>query len=166
MTIHPYDTLLLDNGASFLFTPCPGTKSVTLTSAVTQLKSAGAQAVVTLMYDSEMAKYGASHLPQECHSQGLKWFQFPISDDDAPNQDFYSSFHEGISQLLSILENKGTIAVHCKGGSGRTGLVIALIMVELGYDKTEITQKVQTIRPKALSHPSQVSFFDQYSRIT
>ena len=165
MQTHPFDKLTLDNGASFIFTPCPGTKDVGLTTSVKQLKDAGAQAVVTLMYELEMKKNAANSLPNVCNEQGIKWFQLPILDDDAPNDDFATAFKCHLDDMLSILRDKGTVAVHCKGGSGRTGLVIGLLMYELGYDKANIINQVQKIRPKALSHPVQVSFFNAFQKV-
>ena len=162
MQTHPYDKLTLDNGASFIFTPCPGTKDVDLKTSVTQLKDAGAQAIVTLMYDAEMKNNEVEELPQVSDAQGIKWFQLPILDDDAPNEDFAAAFKSNLDDMLSILRNQGTIAVHCKGGSGRTGLVIGLLMFELGYDKADIIKQVQKMRPKALSHPVQLSFFNEF----
>lgn len=162
---HPYDKLTLNNGASFIFTPCPGTKEVDLTSSVSQLKDAGAQAVITLMYDQEIEKLGAQSLPQSCHDLALKWFQLPILDDDAPNADFAKAFQEHIGEILNILNNQGTIAVHCKGGSGRTGLVIGLLMIQLGLDKQDIINKVQSIRAKSLKHPVQLDFFNNFQPV-
>ncbi|TRX56377.1 dual specificity protein phosphatase family protein [Thalassomonas sp. M1454] len=162
MNTHPYDKLSLDSGASFIFTPCPGTKEADLTTSISQLKDAGAQAMVTLMYDAEMKANEADTLPQVCNELGIKWFQLPILDDDAPNEDFAVAFKSHIEDMLSILSSQGTIAVHCKGGSGRTGLVIAILMYKLGYDKTDIIKQVQKIRPKALYNPLQLSFFNEF----
>ena len=55
--------------------------------------------------------------------------------------------------------------MHCKGGSGRTGLVIALLMIQLGFDKQEIIIKVQSIRAKSLKHPVQIDFFNSFQPI-
>ena len=165
MQTHPYDKLVLDNGASFIFTPCPGTKGVDLTTSVMQLKDAGAQAIVTLMYDAEMKKNEAEELPQVCEVQGIEWFQLPILDDDAPNDDFAVAFKSHLDDMLAILRNQGTIAVHCKGGSGRTGLVIGILMFELGYGKADIINQVQKMRPKALYHPVQLSFFNEFQKV-
>lgn len=162
MQTHPYDKLTLDNGASFIFTPCPGTKDVKLETSISQLKSAGAQVILTLMYDSEMEKLGAELLPSVCDDMGVKWFQLPILDDDAPNNDFEEAFHNHQDEIINTLSNQGTVAVHCKGGSGRTGLVIGLLMTKLGYEKTDVINQVQKIRPKALNNPIQLSYFNNF----
>jgi protein-tyrosine phosphatase len=41
--------------------------------------------------------------------------------------------------------------VHCKGGSGRTGLMAAQILVERGYAKEDALAVVKALRPNALS---------------
>ncbi|MEJ6475181.1 protein-tyrosine phosphatase family protein [Pseudoalteromonas piscicida] len=165
MHTHPYDKLTLDNGASLIFTPCPGTKDVDLTSSIQQLKAAGAQAVVTLMYDAEIKNNLADDLPIVCNTHSVQWFQLPIPDDDAPNEVFAAAYKSHIDGMLSILRNQGTVAVHCKGGSGRTGLVIGILMYELGYEKAEIIKQVKKVRPKAFSHPAQLSFFNEFQKV-
>jgi len=40
--------------------------------------------------------------------------------------------------------------------------MIAILLIELGYSKAEAKEKVQPMRPKALSKPDQVAFFERY----
>lgn len=162
MSNHPFDTLELASGSKFIFTPCPGTKDASLADSVTQLKQAGAEAIITLMYEPEINELGASALPELCAEQGLKWINLPISDDAAPNGDFIASWQQNLAGILSILQRAGTVAVHCKGGSGRTGLVIGLLMTQLGLSKQEAKQKVQSVRPKALVNAQQLAFFEAF----
>ena len=164
MQSHPFDILQLETGA-FIFTPCPGTKSVGLSQSVADLKAAGAKAIITLMYDEELVKNGAQQLVIECEQAGLSWFQLPILDDDAPNEAFSLAFNKHLNDILAIIKSGGSVAVHCKGGSGRTGLVIGLLMHELGYAKNDIVNQVQAIRPKSLHNPVQRSFFDNFQKV-
>lgn len=159
---HPFDKLTVDNGASFIFTPCPGTKETSVVNALAELKSAGAKGIISLMYDEELIKNNAENIGDVCDRLSLQWFQLPLSDDAAPNDDFGSAVSQSLPDIKAILENKGTLAVHCKGGSGRTGLMIAILLVELGYSKEEAKALVQSIRPKALSKPAQVAYFESY----
>ena len=66
-------------------------------------------------------------------------------------------------QIIELLNNRSAIAVHCKGGSGRTGLVIGLILVSLGWSKDKVINAVQTLRPKALTRPVQREYFDAFN---
>lgn len=164
MQSHPFDILQLETGA-FIFTPCPGTKSVGLSQSVADLKAAGAKAIITLMYDEELIKNGAQQLAIECEQAGLSWFQLPIVDDDSPSEAFSLAFNKHLNEILAIIKSGGSVAVHCKGGSGRTGLVIGLLMHELGYAKNDIVNQVQAIRPKSLHNPVQRSFFDNFQKV-
>lgn len=164
MQSHPFDILQLETGA-FIFTPCPGTKGVGLSQSVADLKAAGAKAIITLMYDEELVKNGAQQLAIECEQAGLSWFQLPILDDDAPNEAFSLAFNKHLNEILAIIKSGGSVAVHCKGGSGRTGLVIGLLMHELGYAKNDIVNQVQAIRPKSLHNPVQRSYFDNFQKV-
>lgn len=52
--------------------------------------------------------------------------------------------------------------MHCKGGSGRTGLVIGLILLTYGWSGEKVIEAVQQIRPKALKHPVQLEYFNSH----
>lgn len=162
MQTHPHDALTLENGAQLIFTPCPGTKEATLIESVSTLRHAGASMLITLMFDEEMEKNDAISLPSECDNQGIKWVQLPILDDAAPNEEFLSQWNAHKANILDVINNKGTIAVHCKGGTGRTGLVIGLILVAFGWSGNKVIENVQKIRPKALKNTLQLDYFNSY----
>jgi protein-tyrosine phosphatase len=52
------------------------------------------------------------------------------------------------------------IALHCKGGTGRTGTAIALILLELGWPVNKIIKEVQSVRPKALRIKKQLDYLN------
>jgi protein-tyrosine phosphatase len=162
MKTHPFDILSLENGAQLIFTPCPGTKEAILSDSIYTLKQAGASMLITLMFDEEMEGNNALSLPIECEKQGIEWIQLPILDDAAPSQAFESQWNAYKANILEVIDNKGTIAVHCKGGSGRTGLVIGLILLAIGWSGEKVIEEVQKIRPKALKHPVQLDYFNSY----
>jgi protein-tyrosine phosphatase len=162
MNSHPYDELTIENGAKFIFTPCPGTKEASLIDSVSTLKQAGTDLLISLMFDEEMIKNTAQTLPDICAEHAITWLQMPIIDDQAPGEEFESRWEEHKEQILTLVKNKGTIAVHCKGGSGRTGLVIGLILLAYGWPADKIISEVQKLRPKALKYPLQLDYFNSY----
>ncbi len=165
MNKHPFEILTLCNGAKLIFTPCPGSATVTLDESVTQLKQAGASVLLTLMFADEMSKNQITLLPDVCHKNQMSWIQLPIIDDQAPNIAFESLWLTYKSAILNVINNQGTIAVHCKGGTGRTGLVIALILLASGWPSDKIITKVQNIRPKALINTAQLDYFKAQVRL-
>lgn len=152
MTQHPSDLLPLNpTGAGLLLTPCPGTQGVAVATALDQLRAAGAEAVITLMPETEMARHGVMDLAQLCAQRGLRWFHLPIEDDHAPEEAFDQAWRTQGADVHRLLDTGRVIAVHCKGGSGRTGLMAAQILLERGWSRDQATAAVKALRPHALS---------------
>ena len=158
---HPYDKLALAGGATLILTPCPGTKDTSVEDAVATLKDAGAQALITLMPDEELAKFAAESIPGSCAASGIQWFHLPVEDDHAPDERFATAFATQKQILLSLLEQQGTLAIHCRGGSGRTGFMAAILLLESGMDRDEVVRQVQGLRPHALKMPVHTDYLDQ-----
>lgn len=155
---HPYDLLALDNGAQFIFTPCPGTKDADLTSSISNLKEAGAEIIISVLPDSEIAKLNVTDLGAEIQQQGMLWYQLPVEDDQAPQLPFFDVFNTKKEELLAHLKETKTIVIHCRGGSGRTGLMAATLLLESGYQWKRAKTLIQSIRPKALTIPAHIEF--------
>jgi protein-tyrosine phosphatase len=162
MQSHPYSVLNIKNGSKLLFTPCPGTKEVNLADSISTLKAAGVSMIITLLDDAELATHGVATLPSQSEVQGIQWVQLPIVDDQGPSEIFEAKWRQYKDRILSLLVNKGIAAVHCKGGTGRTGLVIGLLLQESGYSKADALTAVQSVKPKALINSAQRSYFDNY----
>jgi len=159
---HPYEELILPKGGKLLFTPCPGTKSVSLEASVKQLKQNGTSMLITLMHDDEMATNSVISLPNICRQHKMTWLQLPIVDDEAPSHVFELQWKKHKKNILIELENKGVVAVHCKGGTGRTGTVIALILLALGWTVSEIIKEVRSVRPEALKIKKQLDYLNNH----
>lgn len=157
---HPYDELVLEGSAALIFTPCPGTKGESLNASLLTLKQAGASAIITLMLTEEMERNAVTDLPERCAELELAWFQCPIEDDHAPLADFASAWQQHGPRVHQLLKDGKKVAIHCKGGSGRTGLVAAQIMVERGVDKERVKQRVQAVRPFALTLKPHEEYFN------
>jgi protein-tyrosine phosphatase len=155
---HPFDIFPLDNGAAFIFTPCPGTKQVELKTALEQLAAAGATAVLTLMESEEMQRNQVTDLPRFCTELNLQWFHLPIEDDHAPQQEFATAWQAARDNIHALLDSGKTIAIHCKGGSGRTGLVAGQILLERGMHLDTVIEKIRALRPNSLQVPAHQTY--------
>ena len=162
LIMHLFDILNLDNGARLIFTPCPGTKEASLQASLKTLQAAGADAVVTMMPYAELGEFKADSLPAECAVLGLAWFHLPVEDDCAPEAPFSQAFASHKAGLLGRLAAGQTLAIHCRGGSGRTGLMAAILLLESGYAPAAVKGMVQGLRPKALTLAPHVDYLNSH----
>ena len=98
------------------------------------LLRAGVRTFIDLTEDGELSPY-APHLAAHVARLGIdrsevEYYSFPIPDRCLPRSVGY------VRQILSVLKDnarRGRIsAVHCRGGIGRTGLVVGCWLVESG----------------------------------
>jgi len=150
---HPLFPLSIENSsAKIILTPCPGTKGVSLTSSLAQFKQAGVSAVLTFMTADELHKNNLSTIGEAVKAQGMRWFHLPIIDDHAPEAAFLEAWKTAGPVVHDLLEQGKTITVHCKGGSGRTGLISAQILLERGESIEPLMKRIQVLRPNAFMH--------------
>ena len=162
MMTHPFDKLILDNGAGLIFTPCPGTKAVSVEQSLQDLKAAGASVLITLMNDDELAANNAQSIAVLCEKLAITWLQLPISDDKGPDSEFDTKWLAHQPELVALLNQQASIAIHCKGGSGRTGLMVGLLLKALGHSTEQAKALVQSYRPKALTKATQLGYFESF----
>ncbi|PMG61397.1 phosphatase [Vibrio splendidus] len=156
---HPTWQLDLEQGALVL-TPCPGTKEATLDASLAQLKEQGVEAIVTALDDHELASKDVAALGEKTRALGMQWFQIEIEDDCAPGADFATKWQAASPALHQVVDNGGKVAMHCMGGSGRTGLLAAHLLLEKSWDMSKIVQEVQALRPGAFTKPIQVEYIN------
>lgn len=162
--IHPtWELPILEGKAALILTPCPGTKEANLSESLKQLKEQGVQAIVTALDLDEMAKAGVAELPKQTNNLGMNWFNLPIEDDCAPGEEFALNWRQTSPELHKIMNQGGKLALHCMGGSGRTGLLAAHLLLELDWDLEKIKSEVKALRPGAFSKPLQIEYIDQFA---
>ncbi|MCG9598609.1 cyclin-dependent kinase inhibitor 3 family protein [Vibrio sp. Isolate25] len=156
---HPTWQLDLEQGALVL-TPCPGTKGVDLEASLVQLKEQGVEAIVTALDNTELENKGVAQLGEATEKLGMQWFQIEIEDDCAPGDDFAVKWQQASSALHQVVDNGGKVAMHCMGGSGRTGLLAAHLLLEKQWSLSDIVKEVQALRPGAFTKPVQVDYIN------
>uniref|UniRef100_A0A0G4HVJ0 protein-tyrosine-phosphatase n=1 Tax=Chromera velia CCMP2878 TaxID=1169474 RepID=A0A0G4HVJ0_9ALVE len=134
---------------------CPGKRErdlkADLDRAIGEKKGGfGAEAVVTLIENSEMEKLGVTNIGREVVSRGALFFHLPIRDFSASGGQFESLWRSAGPKIRSILRRGGRVLVHCRGGIGRAGTVAARLLVEMGEEPEEAIRKVRRKRPGAI----------------
>lgn len=123
-------------------------------------------ALVLLNEDREIALYvdevkppiGPQDLRGELRAAGIQLLHFPIRDGGTPD----AQQNDGLRALLQevILKVRGgtTVAVACRGGQGRTGTILALLLIELGCTPSNAVARVRQMKPECIDPGGQEGF--------
>ena len=138
---------------------CPGKRDPTAMTGAWQRDLAtdlqaiadwGARALVTLMEAHELDLLEVPELGRAARSIGLDWYHLPIRDVSVPGPSFEAAWDSAGGALRRMLRGGERIVVHCRGGLGRTGVVAARLLIELGETPERALAKVRTARPGAV----------------
>ncbi|HOI15866.1 MAG TPA: cyclin-dependent kinase inhibitor 3 family protein [Geobacteraceae bacterium] len=123
-----------------------------------------AQALVTLIEDFEFELLSVPEFPEKARELGIRWFHLPIVDVWIPDKVFEEDWGRAGEELRQILREGGRIAVHCRGGLGRTGLVAARLLIEFGMAPQEAIRRVRAARPGAIQTREQKNYVRRCTR--
>ena len=123
-----------------------------------ELQDWGANGVVCLVEPHELKMNRVEDLPALVRSAGMWWKHLPIVDMDIPDQSFedvWAADGERIRHALRIGER---VAFHCYAGLGRTGMIAARILVEMGMDPEEAIRTVRRDNRRRIQTRGQANF--------
>ena len=93
-------------------------------------KSAGVTKVVSLLQSSEVSELGLDAEASLCAAHGITFEVFPIADRGTPTHPM-ACLHVA-AELASDVRNGRAVAIHCRAGIGRSGLLGACVLSHLG----------------------------------
>lgn len=91
----------------------------------------------------------------EYKENGIEACWIPVEDDLAPTKEQVQKFSEFADKMKQ--ESK-PLAVHCKGGNGRAGTMLAGHFILKGQDSKEVLKWMRSINPKAVRTKVQEDF--------
>lgn len=155
------------NNASLGIEGCPGSKFCTLSSSsdldqnILVLKKANFHTVVCLIDDDEIQRY-SPNLLQAYKKHGIELLRYVIEDFYIPQN--IESFNKFVDTIISKLNSKKNVFVHCLAGLGRSGLVLACVLIKYYPDLSyqEAISKVRNIRNGAIQNIEQERFIKDY----
>lgn len=137
---------------------CPGRtdRDHDLAMDIDSLKRAGVAAVITLTEQEELEELEVPGLGQAVREAGMQWFHLPIVDYGAPNAEWERWWTEQGPVVRQIVRHGGGLHMHCRGGCGRSGMLAARLLVELGIcDAAEAVKRARFARPCAIETADQ-----------
>jgi protein-tyrosine phosphatase len=111
-------------------------------------RRAGVDVVVSLLESDEADQLDLVDEPQAAKANGIRFISFPIPDRDVP-----ASLRAALSlmaDLITALEEGKNVAMHCRQGIGRSGLIAAGVLATSGISPEDAIKTVSCARGVAV----------------
>lgn len=109
-----------------------------------------AKYLVTLVEAQELAFLGIRDMRKQAEQVGLDWHHLPVGDMAAPDAAFEAGWAKSGPLFRKTLLGGGRLVVHCRAGLGRTGMVGARLLVELGVAPDAAIAAIRKARPGSI----------------
>jgi protein-tyrosine phosphatase len=123
-------------------------------------RRAGLDVVVSLLEADEAAQLDLATEGDIAQSKGIHLISFPIPDRGVP-----ASMAAALGLLRSLaaaLEEGKNVAIHCRQGIGRSGLIATAVLVTYGIGAEKAIETVSTARGQAIPEtPAQLDWIHQ-----
>ncbi|WP_234995238.1 protein-tyrosine phosphatase family protein [Ruegeria meonggei] len=121
--------------------------------------------VISMTTTPEMAQNGAEGLGCDLADHDIAWAHLPVQDFGAPLPEIDALWAELSTQADQILSRRGKVLVHCRGGCGRSGMVVLRIMVAHGEAPAAALARLRAVRPCAVETKDQAAWAAQAARL-
>lgn len=117
------------------------------------LRRAGIRLVVSLLEKDEAEQLELADEAKAVEANGLGFMSFPIPDRGVPAST--AAAVSVISGIAHALEAGKNVAVHCRQGIGRSGLIAAGVLMTSGVSPEQAIQVVSSARGRAVPETSE-----------
>jgi atypical dual specificity phosphatase len=101
------------------------------------------------------------HDPTRLARFGLEEVHVPVKDFFAPAP---AQIERGVTAIDTYLAGGQNVVVHCGGGLGRSGTLVACYLVYRGTDVREAIARVRLLRPGAIETARQAAAVESYAQ--
>ena len=103
----------------------------------------GINKIICLLEDWEQKELGLASEEELCKKNGIEYLSFPIPDRGLPSTELALDLAERIFSEICAGKH---IAIHCRAGIGRTGIIAGTILLKLGKSSEEAFSLISEAR--------------------
>jgi len=104
----------------------------------------GVDVVVSLLEPAEAEDLGLDEERKYCEANGMEFYSLPIIDRSVPGSDAEAA--RLLAELEEALNRGKNVAIHCRQGVGRAGLIASTLLVETGVNPSDAVLRVSAAR--------------------
>lgn len=114
--------------------------------------------VISMTTLAELVAVGAGELGCDIHRRACRWAHLPVADFSAPSTEISDRWPEVSAAACHALSGGGRVLVHCRGGCGRSGMVVLRLMIESGEQPEQALKRLRALRPCAVETDAQMDW--------
>ena len=109
-----------------------------------RMKQEGIETLVSLLEADEAVMLGLAEEARLAQQAGLTFLSFPIPDTQTPPDS--AAFQKFVRDLANRLRAGEHIGIHCRGSIGRSTVIAACTLIQLGWTPRAALAAIQTAR--------------------
>lgn len=121
--------------------------------------------VISMTTEVEMIQDGARNFGADIQGRASRWVHLPIEDFGTPPKEIVERWPRVGATARQALSGGGRVLVHCRGGCGRSGMVVLRLMVECGERPEAALKRLRTVRPCAVETNAQMLWAVEPARV-
>ena len=114
--------------------------------------------VLSMTESQELADLGAAGFAADLAVAGIEFVALPIRDFGAPGEDVLRQWPKVRARVVAALQRGGGVLVHCRGGCGRSGMIVLRLMVEMGETPEAALARLRAVRACAVETEAQMAW--------
>ena len=111
-------------------------------------RRAGIDVIVSLLEEHEASELDLVDEPKVAEANGMRFISFPIPDRGVPASSPAAA--SLITAISDVLEKGKNVAVHCRQGIGRSGLIAAGVLASSGFNPERAIEVVSSARGQTI----------------